>query len=124
MQLMSMLVTALLAFAGSVIGGMAAALISTRDTETIAFGALAGVYLLPSIILYLVLNRLPSYAHLAHAAFWVVAIIIAGYFLLVYRHSLSLDYDDGSGAMALQSVYSIGGAALIAYAALLLKIKS
>ncbi len=123
MQIMSMLIPGFIAYISAIIGSALAVLIMTRDTETIAFGALVSLFVLPSIAVFMLLNRFVPNVFASHVGFWLVSIIISGYFYFLYNQSLVRAADDGSGLMALHIVYAVCGASLFAYVALFLKLK-
>jgi len=123
MQIISLLIPGFYAFIAAIIGSVFAVLAITRDTETIAFGALVSLYILPSVVVFELLNRLASYALAPHIGFWLVSVIIIGYFYYLYNQSLLLTSDDGSGLMALHTMYATSGAALFSYVVLFLNIK-
>ncbi len=123
MQVISLLISGFYAFIAAMTGSILAVLVITRNPETIAFGALVSLYILPSIVAFEVLNKLVSYPLASHIGFWLISVIIIGYFYYLYNQSLLLSSDDGSGLMALHTIYATSGAALFSYGVLFFNLK-
>ena len=120
MQFMPLLIAGGVAFISAIIGGALAVFIATRDTETIGLGAVAGFFIMPSILIFILLRHFVLSTFAPHITFWFISLIILGYFYYTYNQSIINTSDDGSGLMALYLTYGLTGASLLSYAVLLL----
>lgn len=123
MQGIALFVPGFLALIAGIFGGIFSILIVTRDTETIALGALVCLCVLPSIVAFELLSKFTTYTLAPHIGFWFFIIVFVGYLYYLYSKSTQLIADDGSGQMALHILYATIGAASFSYLVLFYKLK-
>lgn len=119
-QFITVLKSAGLAFVVTLVTTMVTVFVMTKDTETIPFGALVSLYVLPAILVFVILSAKVSTHMIRHIGYWVVPALVLTYFGYFYMQSSGSVIDDGSGGMLILTIYSIAVGSLMAYLSLVL----
>ncbi len=80
----TMLKSAGLAFVVTMVSAMITVFVMTKETETVPFGALVSLYVLPAILVFVILSATVTILMIRHIGYWVATALVLTYFGYLY----------------------------------------